>query len=109
MRTFLIMVAGLALASCATTSETGDMASNSAPAATETQAAETPAESAPAATNTAENADDPNRMVCRAERVTGQMRRERICRTAAQWADMQEAGRDAIGRNQSTGYQSSPQ
>jgi hypothetical protein len=100
MRAFLIMVAGLALASCATTSDNGDMASNDAPAAVAP---------APAETNTAENRDDPNRMVCRAERVTGQMRRERICRTAAQWAAIQEAGRDAIGRNQSTGYQDSPQ
>lgn len=103
MRTFLILIAGLALASCATTSEDGDMASNEMPAATEASA-----ETAPAETNTASN-DDPNRMICRAERVTGQLRRERICRTAAQWAAMQEAGRDAIGRNQSTGYQDSPQ
>ncbi|GJL98306.1 MAG: hypothetical protein DHS20C06_21230 [Hyphobacterium sp.] len=99
----MIMVAGLALASCATTSDTGNMASNDAPEAA------APARTAPAETNTAENRDDPNRMVCRAERVTGQMRRERICRTAAQWAAIQEAGRDAIGRNQSTGYQDSPQ
>jgi len=91
------------MASCATTSETGDVASNDAPAAMET-----PNETAPAATDTASN-DDPNRMVCRAERVTGQMRRERICRTAAAWAAIQEAGRDTISRNQSTGYQSSPQ
>lgn len=103
MRIFLILIAGLALASCATTSEDGDMASNDAPAP-----AEAPQERAPAETNTASN-DDPNRMVCRAERVTGQLRRERICRTAAQWAAIQEAGRDAIGRNQSTGYQDSPQ
>jgi len=104
MRTFLILIAGLALASCATTSEDGDMASNEAPAPVEA-----PVETAPAATNTASNTDDPNRMVCRAERVTGQLRRQRICRTAAQWAAMQEAGRDAVSRNQSTGYQDSPQ
>ncbi|WP_125184553.1 hypothetical protein [Hyphobacterium indicum] len=104
MRTFLILIAGLALASCATTSEDGDMASNDAPAP-----AEAPQETAPAETDTASNDDDPNRMVCRAERVTGQLRRERICRTAAQWAAIQEAGRDAIGRNQATGYQTSPQ
>jgi hypothetical protein len=103
MRAFLIMVAGLALASCATTSDNGDMASNDAPEAVVS------AQAAPAETNTAEDREDPNRMVCRAERVTGQMRRERICRTAAQWAAIQEAGRDAIGRNQSTGYQTSPQ
>lgn len=100
MRTFLILIAGLALASCATTSEDGDMASNDAPAP-----AEAPQETAPAETDTASNDDDPNRMVCRAERVTGQLRRERICRTAAQWAAIQEAGRDAIGRNQATGNQ----
>ena len=110
MRVFLIAIAGLALVSCATTSEDGDMASNdtmepAAPAATE-MAAEEPA---PAATQTAENEADPNRQICRTERVTGQLRRQRICRTAAQWEAIREAGRDSIGSRQTTGYQSSPQ
>lgn len=103
MRAFLILVAGLALASCATTSDTGDMASNDAPEAV------APVQAAPAETTTAENQDDPNRMVCRAERVTGQLRRQRICRSAAEWAAIQEMGRDTVSRNQSTGYQESPQ
>lgn len=62
----------------------------------------------PAETETASN-DDPNRVICRAERRTGQLRRERICRTAAEWEAIREAGRDAIANRQTTGYQDSPQ
>lgn len=103
MRVFLIAIAGLALVSCATTSEDGDMASNdtmepAAPASEEREPAQT-----------AENESDPNRQICRTERVTGQLRRQRICRTAAQWEAIREAGRESVGSRQTTGYQSSPQ
>ncbi|MEE2525575.1 hypothetical protein V0U79_04295 [Hyphobacterium sp. HN65] len=109
MRVFLIAIAGLALVSCATTSEDGDMASNdamepAAPAATQ-MAAEEPATPA----RSAENEPDPNREICRTERVTGQLRRQRICRTAAQWEAIREAGRDSVGSRQTSGYQESPQ
>lgn len=105
MRVFLIAIAGLAVAACATTSEDGDMA-NARTEPAQVVAAEP--ERAPAETETASN-DDPNRMICRAERVTGQLRRERICRTAAEWDAIREAGRDSIAHRQTTGYQDSPQ
>ena len=110
VRVFLIAVAGLALVSCATTSEDGEMASTDAmePAATEvTEQAAT--EPAPAPAQTAETEADPNRQVCRTERVTGQLRRQRVCRTAAEWEAIREAGRNSIGSRQTTGYQESPQ
>lgn len=83
---------------------------SSAAAPEAVEAAETnAAEGAPAATRTAENADDPNRQICRTERVTGQLRRQRICRTAAQWEAIREAGRASIGNRRTSGYQESPQ
>ncbi|WP_420430884.1 hypothetical protein [Hyphobacterium sp.] len=110
MRVFLIAVGGLALVSCATTSEDGDMASNEAAAPSIAESTETTPANAPAQdTQTAANESDPNRQVCRTERVTGQLRRQRICRTAAQWEAIREAGRNSIGHRQSTGYQESPQ
>ena len=100
----------MAVASCATTSEDGDMAANETVAPPASEVAETtPAEANPEPARTAANEDDPNRQVCRTERVTGQLRRQRICRTAAQWEAIREAGRDSIGHRQSTGYQESPQ
>lgn len=104
MRAFLIAVAGLALASCATTSEDGDMASNN-----DQPAAPAQEQRAPAATNTASNDDDPSQIICRSERPTGQLRRERICRTRAEWDAIREAGQESMRSRQSTGYQDSPQ
>lgn len=40
---------------------------------------------------------DPDRMVCRNERVTGTIRPKRVCMTAGEWARAREAGRDAAG------------
>jgi hypothetical protein len=86
------------------------MASNDAAAPQATEAAEAaPAETTPEPARTAANEDDPNRQICRTERVTGQLRRQRICRTAAQWEAIREAGRNSIGNRQTSGYQESPQ
>ncbi|WP_420430885.1 hypothetical protein [Hyphobacterium sp.] len=111
MRVFLIVIAGLAMASCTSTSGIGDMALGNtvAPEAAELVPATSPtapADSAGEPTAAAENESDPNRMVCRTERATGQLRRERICRTAARWAEIREAGQASIHGRQSSQYMS---
>jgi hypothetical protein len=104
VKILIVATASLAAASCATapgsveeTSGQPQQIAGAEPAL----ATEAPVPTEPVSENDA----DPNRMVCRTERVTGQLRRERICRTAAEWAAIRESGRAMIGRNQSTGNQ----
>lgn len=96
MRYLIIGLSGLVLAACATTSQSDD-------GAADMQAA------APAPTRVVSQGDagdiDGSDVVCRAERVTGQLRRERICRTVAEWQAIREAGRDTIANRQATGNQ----
>jgi hypothetical protein len=68
MRLSLVFLAGLLLAGCQTT----------------------PAEDAQVAAN------DPDRLICRNDKVTGQNRRERVCQTAAQREAQRQATQDDI-------------
>lgn len=89
---YLVIGAGAALvAACATTEDTGDVAAFSG---------QTPRIVEQSAEIRPENDD----IVCRIESPTGTRMRERICRTQAEWEEIQEAGRETIRHRQSTGY-----
>ena len=109
MRVILLATAGLAVASCTATSEDRNIAMNNTAAREVAEVAPAASPAAPASSvaeplAVAENDSDPNRVVCRTERVTGQLRRERICRTAARWAEIREAGQASIHGRQSSQY-----
>jgi len=46
----------------------------------------------------AQQTDDPERLVCRRERVLGSNRMQRVCMTAGQWAGITDDAREAARR-----------
>jgi len=92
MRFLTLGAASVFLAGCATTTGTDDgmmAADNDAPIVVEQGQEGRP-----------ENDD----VICRIEAPTGTRMRERVCRTRAEWEEIQEAGREALRHRQSTGY-----
>ncbi len=52
--------------------------------------------------------DDPERVICRRERVVGSNRPQRTCMTARQWEESREAAREALNRSERGQVQSLP-
>ena len=73
-------------------------------AATAVLACSAPALAAPEKADNSE-ANDPNRQICKTEKVTGsRLGKVRRCLTAAQWAEVKSADRQAIERVQNQRY-----
>ncbi len=100
MKTLAVILMTLALAACASVEEPAraDMTQPASPAASQVAEADEARE--------APDPDDPDQIICRIERVTGQLRREQICRTSAEWRAIRESGRDTLHGRQATQYYS---